>query len=109
MQILNNDDLDLSADQGERITVRAVSLKAGDTVAFSLNEVDGGQLPNPFTFQCDKAQGNPTVLTLAFTFVGAGGRFDVTVTGNHGGPPSKVVFDQLGLATATISYVFQIV
>ena len=109
MQILNDETLDFAGDDGEQITVRAVSKKAGDTVAFALDGVKGGALPNPFTFQLDKARNNPSVLTLEFTFVGAGGSFDVTVSGSHGGPSSFLTFDQFGVAAGNISYTFNVV
>lgn len=109
MQIRNNNALDLTADDKERITVRAVSKKPGDTVAFALDGVERGALPDPFTFQLDKAQQNPSVLTLVFTFVGAGGAFNVTVSGSNGGPQSFFTFNQFGVAAGSISYTFDVV
>jgi hypothetical protein len=47
MQILNNNALDLTGDDNEQITVRAVSKLPADTVAFFLDGVEGGPLPNP--------------------------------------------------------------
>lgn len=109
MQILNNNALDLTGDDQERITVRAVSRLAGDTVAFSLDGAEGGALPNPFTFKLNKAANDPSILTLQFTFVGAGGAFDITLTGSNGGPQSFFTFRQFGLATGTISYNIDVV
>lgn len=108
MQIRNNNALDLTAEDGEQITIKAVSKKAGDTVAFALDGVGGGALPNPFTFTLDKTQNNPSVLTLVFTFVGGGGAFDVTVSGSKGGPDSFFTFNQFGVAAGSISYTFDI-
>jgi hypothetical protein len=108
MQIRNNNPLDLTGDNGEQITVRAVSTLAGDTVAFALDGHGGGALPNPFTFTLNKALHNPSVLTLVFTFVDAGGAFNVTVMGSHGGPQSFFVFNQFGVAVGSISYTFDV-
>ena len=108
MEIRNNNPLDLTGDDGEQITVKAVSKKAGDTVSFALDGVGGGELPNPFTFSLNKALNDPSVLTLVFTFVGGGGRFDVTVSGSNGGPQSFFTFNQFGVAAGSISYTFDV-
>lgn len=108
MQIRNNNDLDLAGDDHEQITVTVVSKKPGDTVAFALDGVKGGPLPNPFTFGLDKATHDPSVLTLVFTFVGSGGRFDITVTGSNGGPTSFYVYEQFGTAVGSISHTFDV-
>jgi hypothetical protein len=107
MQIRNN-PLDLAGSDGERITVRAVSKLAGDTVAFALDGSPGGPLPNPFTFILDKTRRDPTVLTLVFTFVAAGGAFEITVVGSGDGPQSFFTFNQFGVAAGSISYTFDI-
>jgi hypothetical protein len=109
MEIRNNNPLNLAGIDGEQITVRAVSRKAGDTAAFALDGGERGPLPNPFIFQLNKARHNPSVLTLVFTFVGAGGVFDVTVTGSDGGPPSVFTFHQFGVAAGSVSYTFDVV
>jgi hypothetical protein len=109
MQILNNNALDLTGDDNEQITVRAVSKLPADTVAFSLDGVEGGPLPNPFTFTLNKARKDPSTLTLVFTFVGGGGAFDITVSGSNGGPSSFFRFNQFGLPSGTISYQIDIV
>jgi hypothetical protein len=109
MQIRNNNPLDLTGVDGEQITVRAVSKLAGDTVSYALDGEKGGILPDPFTFHLDKAEHDPSVLTLVFTFVGAGGRFDVTVTGSDNGPESFFTFNQFGVPAGSISYTFDVV
>ncbi len=108
MQIRNNNDLDLAGDDQEQITVKAVSIKPGDTVAYALDGVKGGVLPNPFTFRLDKGKHDPSVLTLVFTFVGSGGGFEITVTGSNGGPTSFYTFAQFGVAVGSISYTFDV-
>ena len=57
--IMNNGPLDLAGDDNEDITVKVVSKKPGDTVAFALDGVKGGILPNPFTFKLNKAAHDP--------------------------------------------------
>lgn len=104
MQIMNNNPLDLAGDDKEDITVKVVSKKPGDTVAYALDGVKGGVLPNPFTFKLNKAAHDPSVLTLVFTFVGQGGAFEVTLTGSNGGPASFYSFKQFGVAVGSISY-----
>lgn len=108
MQIRNNNDLDLAGNDKEKITVNVVSTKPGDTVAYALDGVKGGPLSSPFTFQLDKAQHDPSVLTLVFTFVGADGAFQITVTGSNGGPTSFYTFDQFGVAVGSISYTIDV-
>lgn len=108
MQIRNNNPLDLTGTDGEQISVRAVSKKPGDTVAFARDGVPGGVLPNPFTFTLQKAGKNPTVLTLVFNFVGADGAFDIHVNGSGGGPESFFIFNQFGVSVGAISYTFDI-
>ncbi|MGH9873736.1 MAG: hypothetical protein ACRD9S_14905 [Pyrinomonadaceae bacterium] len=108
MQIINNNPLDLAGDDQEEITVKAVSAKPGDTVAFALDGVKGGILPNPFTFKLNKAAHDPSVLTLVFTFVGQGGAFQTTVTGSNGGPPSVFNRKQFGVAFGSISYTIDV-
>jgi len=109
MEIRNNNDLDLGGDDQERITVKVVSLKPGDTVAYALDGVNGGALPNPFTFKLDKGQHDPSVCTLVFTFVGSGGGFEITVTGSNGGPTSFYTFSQFGVAVGSISYTIDVI
>jgi len=104
MQIMNNNPLDLAGDDQEQITVKVVSKKPGDTVAYALDGAKGGVLPNPFTFKLNKATHDPSVLTLVFTFVGQGGAFEITVTGSNGGPASFYTFKQFGVAVGSISY-----
>lgn len=104
MQILNDDPLDLAGDDQEDITVKVVSKKPGDTVAYALDGVKGGVLPNPFTFKLNKAAHDPSVLTLTFTFVGQGGAFEVTVTGSNGGTPAVYNRKQFGVAVGSISF-----
>lgn len=108
MEIRNNNALDLGGDDQEQITVRAVSKKPGDTVAYALDGVKGGVLPNPFTFTLRKAMHDPSVLTLVFTFVGQGGAFEITVTGSNGGPASFYSFKQFGVAAGSISYTIDV-
>lgn len=108
MQIRNNNALDLAGDDKEQITIKAVSKKPGDTVAYALDGTKGGALPNPFTFKLDKASHDPSVLTLVFTFVGSDGGFQMTVTGSNGGPPSIYSFEQFGVAVGSISYTFDV-
>jgi hypothetical protein len=108
MQIMNKNPLDLAGNDQEQITVSVVSLKQGDTVAYSLDGVKGGVLPNPFTFKLNKAQHDPSVLTLIFTFVGQGGAFQTTVTGSNGGPPSVYNRKQFGVAFGSISYTLDV-
>jgi hypothetical protein len=109
MKIRNNNPLDLAGDDAETITVRAESLKPADTVAFALDGVKGGALPNPFTFRLNKSQHDPSVLTLVFTFTGSNGSFEITLTGSNGGPASFYSFDQLGVAVGSISYTIDVV
>lgn len=109
MEIRNNSPQNLAGVDGEQITVRVVSRKPGDTAAFALDGGPRGPLPNPFTFQLNKARRDPSVLTLTFTFVGAGGAFDVTVTGSDGGPPSIFTFHQFGVPVGSVSYTFDVV
>lgn len=109
MEIRNNNPLDLTGDDGEEITVRAVSKKANDTVAFALDGEGGGELPNPLTFRLNKGRNDPSVLTLVFTFAGGGGRFDVTVSGSNGGPQSFFTFNQFGVPAGSISYTFDVI
>lgn len=109
MQIKNNNPLDLAGDNKEVITVRVVSKKPGDTVAYALDGVKGGVLPNPFTITLDKVAHDPNVLTLVFTFVGSGGAFEITVNGSNGGPTSFYSFDQLGVAVGSISYTIDVI
>lgn len=108
MQIMNDNPLDLAGDDKEDITVKAVSKKPGDTVAYALDGVKGGILPNPFTFKLNKAAHDPSVLTLVFTFVGQGGAFQTTVTGSNGGPPSVYNRKQFGVAFGSISYTIDV-
>jgi hypothetical protein len=108
MRILNNNALDLAGDDKERITVKAVSKKPGDTVAHALDGSSGGALPNPFTFTLDKSSRDPSVLTLVFTFVGSDGSFDITVKGSNGGPTSFYTFRQFGVAVGSVSYTFDV-
>jgi hypothetical protein len=108
MQIRNNNPLDLTGDDQEQITVKAVSKKAGDTVACVLDGEERGPMPNPFKFRLDKSKNNPSVLTLVFTFVGGGGAFDMTVTGSSGGPESFFTFNQFGVAAGSIAYTFDV-
>ena len=109
MQIMHNNPLDLAGDDQETITVDVKSKLQGDTVAYSLNRgAAGGVLPNPLTFKLDKAAHDPSVLTLVFTFVGANGSFEITVTGSKGGPASFYSFDQLGVAVGSISYTIDV-
>lgn len=108
MEIRNNSALDLGGDDQEQITVRVVSKKPGDTVAYFLNGVSGGVLPNPFTFRLNKAMHDPSVLTLVFTFVGQGGAFVITVTGSNGGPPSIYSLKQFGVSAGSISYTIDV-
>jgi len=109
MKIRNNNPLDLAGDDKEQITVKVVSTKQGDTVAYALDQAQGGVLPNPFTFTLDKSKHDPSVLTLVFTFVGSDGSFEITVTGSNGGPASFYSFDQLGVAVGAISYTIDVV
>jgi hypothetical protein len=108
MQIMNDNPLDLAGDDKEDITVKVVSKKPGDTVAYALDGVKGGILPNPFTFKLNKSAHDPSVLTLVFTFVGQGGAFETTVTGGNGGPPSVYNRKQFGVAFGSISYTLDV-
>ena len=108
MKIRNNNDLDLAGDDQEQITVEVVSTKPGDTVAYALDGVKGGALPNPFTFKLNKGKHNPSVLTLVFTFAGSDGSFEIAVTGSSGGPTSFYSFDQLGVGVGSISYTIDV-
>ena len=108
MKIRNNNDLDLAGDDGEQITVEATPRKPGDTVAYALDGVKGGALPNPFRFKLDKAKNDPSVLTLVFTFVGSNGAFEINVTGSNGGPTSFYTFEQFGVAVGSISYTIDV-
>ncbi len=107
MQIRNNNDLDLAGDDREQITVRVVSKKPGDTVAYALDG-NKGVLPNPFTFKLDKGKHDPSVLTLVFTFLGSDGGFEITVAGSNGGPSSFYSYEQLGVAVGSISYTIDV-
>ena len=108
MQIPNNNPLDLAGDDGEVISVKFTSLKANDNVAFSLDGASGGILPNPFSFKLNKAANDPSFLTLTFTFAGQGGRFDITVSGSNGGPPSVFIFKQFGVPSGSIVYAIDV-
>lgn len=107
MQIRNNIPLDLAGDDGETITVRATAKNPGDTVAYA-RDGEKGVLPQPYIFTLRKAQADPSILTLIFSFFGANGGFDVNVSGSHGGPPSVYSYPQLGVSVGTISYSFDV-
>ena len=109
MQIRNNNDLDLAGDDLEQINVVCVSRKAGDTVAYALDGVKGGELPDPFSFRLRKSQHDPSVLTLVFTFVGSGGAFEISVSGSNGGPTSFYNYEQFGVAVGSISYTIDVI
>lgn len=106
--IMNNGPLDLAGDDNEVITVKVVSKKPGDTVAFALDGVKGGILPNPFTFKLNKAAHDPSIFTPTFTFVGQGGAFEITITGKPGSPVSFFTFKQFGVSIGSISYTIDV-
>jgi hypothetical protein len=109
MQIRDNHPLKLTGDDQEQITIRVASKKPGDTVAYALDGVKGGALPNPFTFRLNKGAHNPSVLTLVFNFVGSGGEFEMTVTGSNPGATSVYTQEQLQGVLGEISYTIRVV
>lgn len=109
MQIRDNHPLKLTGDDQEQITIRVVSKEPGDTVAYALDGVKGGVLPNPFTFRLNKGAHNPTVLSLVFTFAGSGGEFEMTVTGSNGGATSVYTQEQMQGVVGAISYTIKVV
>lgn len=109
MQLRNNHPLKLTGNDQEQLTIGVKSKMQGDTVAYALNGVRGGALPNPFTFTLDLAAHDPCVLTLVFNFVGTGGEFEMTVTGSDGGDTSVYTFEQLQRVVGSISYTIDVV
>lgn len=109
MQIRDGHPLRLTGDDEEKITIRVVSKEPNDTIAYALDGVKGGVLPNPFSFILNKGAHNPSVLTLVFNFVGSGGEFEMTVTGSNGGATSVYTQEQLQGVVGEISYTIRVV
>jgi hypothetical protein len=93
MRINNNNQLDLSGADGEEIAV-TVEETAGNPllVSYALNGRKASLSPNgssdSFRFRLNKAERDPTLLTVLFTFTGSNGHYDITFAGDPGGQTS---------------------
>lgn len=111
MKIRNNNPLDLEGSDGEEIHVRVTAF---DTVHAMNYNLDGKGAPLPagsiLTFRLNKAQHDPSILVLFFTFSGSGGRYEITVDGSAGGDVSHYTVAQFrDEATEAIAYTFDVV
>ena len=107
MKMLNNDPLDLSGDQNEKITVGVTCDYSGGP-AYNMN-LNG----SPFTdssFKMDKNVKNPYQLLVSVTFkTNNGGSYKLTVQGSNGGDTSAYTINQYpGQASNSVTYTIDV-
>ncbi|HXQ32729.1 MAG TPA: hypothetical protein VN843_01785 [Anaerolineales bacterium] len=90
MRIRNNNPLDLEGANGEQITIDVKASGTKRLVSFTLNgatdslPAEGGN--SQIRFGLNKAQNDPVILTMLFTFSESdGGNYDLTASGSAGG------------------------
>lgn len=106
MRIRNNNPLDLEGSDGEVITIKVTSEGTVHLVNYNLDgsEWGGG------SFTLNKAAHDPSILVMFFTFSNpSGGRYEIEVTGSHGGISNYTVSQVYGEASDSITYTFDIV
>jgi hypothetical protein len=110
MKIMNNNPLDLRGRDGEIIDVEIKSTNTTHLVSRVLDGQRGSQPSNSsvskFSFQLDKTQFDPSILTMLFTFSSQNdGSYEITVSGDPNGQTSHFSVAQLfGIPGDAITY-----
>jgi hypothetical protein len=107
MKMLNNDPLDLSGDQDEKITISITSSYPGGP-AYNIN-LNGSTFAGS-SFTLDKNVKNPYQLLVSVIFkTNSGGSYKLTVQGSNGGDTSTYTINQYaGQASNAVTYTIDV-
>ena len=114
MRVHNGNALDLSGAQGEQITVTVEETTGKPLlVSYTRNGTHTGSLSpgnssDSFSFQLDKAERDPTILTMLFTFTGSDDHYDITVRGQGGDTSLFAVVQDFNVPGDSITYTIDI-
>ena|SRR5437763_10364146 len=106
MKILNNNPLDLSADNGETISVSVTANGTVNAVTFNLNDAawSGG------SFVVNKATKSSYVLVVFVVFSNPNsGVYTITLAGSHGGSSTYTITQLPNQASNAIAFTIDIV
>ena len=114
MNVHNGNALDLSGAQGEQITVTVEETTGKPLlVSYDRNGIETGSLSpdkssDSFFFNLDKAERDPTRLTMLFTFSGADDNYFIVVSGQGGDKSEFEVAQNFGVPGDSITYTIDI-
>jgi hypothetical protein len=113
MRVHNGNALDLSGAQGEQITVTVEeTTKKPLLVSFTINGKPGslspGKSSDSFSFQLDKGERDPTLLTMLFTFTGSDDHYNIFVQGQGGDTSRFAVVQDFNVPGDSITYTIDI-
>jgi hypothetical protein len=113
MKIRNNNPLDLEGADGEKITVEVSSNGTRNLVSYTLDGQTSSlsdQSTSSLSFVLNKAQHDPSVLTMLFTFSEPDkGNYDLAVSGSAGGQTSHYSVTQFfGIPGDSISFTIDV-
>lgn len=114
MRIHNGNALDLSGTNGEGITVTVEETTGKPLlVSFERNLIETGSLSpdkssDSFTFNLDKSERDPTLLTMLFTFTGSDDHYDIVVKGQGGDTSRFAVIQDFDVPGDSITYTIDI-
>lgn len=114
MNVHNGNALDLSGAQGEQITVTVEETTGKPLlVSYDRNGIQTGSLSpdkasDSFTFNLQKSERDPTLLTMLFTFTGADDNYFIVVRGQGGDTSQFEVAQSFGVPGDSITYTIDI-
>jgi hypothetical protein len=114
MNVHNGNALDLSGQNGEEITVTVEETTGKPLlVSFTRNSIATGSLSpdksrDSFKFTLDRNEGEPTLLTMLFTFTGSDDNYFIVVRGEGGDESQFEVTQDFGVPGDSITYTIDI-